>query len=62
MADADVIPIGSGGRPGRGSRRTTPSAVFGALRAPLELRASGGSRAMTRMSGWLTAGLGALRG
>ncbi|MEU8227480.1 lysophospholipid acyltransferase family protein [Kribbella sp. NPDC048915] len=32
MADADVIPIGSGGRPGRGSgRRTTPSAAARAL-------------------------------
>ncbi|MEU4287014.1 lysophospholipid acyltransferase family protein [Kribbella sp. NPDC026596] len=32
MADADVIPIGAGGRPGRGSgRRTTPSAAARAL-------------------------------
>ncbi|TDO49745.1 1-acyl-sn-glycerol-3-phosphate acyltransferase [Kribbella sp. VKM Ac-2571] len=32
MADADVIPIGSAGRPGRGSgRRTTPSAAARAL-------------------------------
>ncbi|WP_432942712.1 lysophospholipid acyltransferase family protein [Kribbella sp. CA-253562] len=32
MADADVIPIGSGGRPGRGSaRRTTPSAAARSL-------------------------------
>lgn len=32
MADAEVIPIGSGGRPGRGSgRRTTPSAAARAL-------------------------------
>ena len=32
MADADVIPIGSGGRPGRGTgRRTTPSAAARAL-------------------------------
>ncbi|TWD79776.1 1-acyl-sn-glycerol-3-phosphate acyltransferase [Kribbella amoyensis] len=30
MADADIIPIGSGGRPGRGSR-TTPSAAARAL-------------------------------
>lgn len=35
MADADVIPIGSGGRPGRGSgRRTTPSAAARALAGP----------------------------
>jgi 1-acyl-sn-glycerol-3-phosphate acyltransferase len=32
VADADVIPIGSGGRPGRGTgRRTTPSAAARAL-------------------------------
>jgi 1-acyl-sn-glycerol-3-phosphate acyltransferase len=32
VADADVIPIGAGGRPGRGSgRRTTPSAAARAL-------------------------------
>jgi 1-acyl-sn-glycerol-3-phosphate acyltransferase len=32
VADADVIPIGSGGRPGRGSgRRTTPSAAARSL-------------------------------
>ncbi|ADB35383.1 phospholipid/glycerol acyltransferase [Kribbella flavida DSM 17836] len=32
MADADIIPIGSGGRPGRGSaRRTTPSAAARSL-------------------------------
>ncbi|WBQ06168.1 lysophospholipid acyltransferase family protein [Kribbella sp. CA-293567] len=35
MADADIIPIGSGGRPGRGSgRRTTPSAAARALAGP----------------------------
>jgi 1-acyl-sn-glycerol-3-phosphate acyltransferase len=35
VADADVIPIGSGGRPGRGSgRRTTPSAAARALAGP----------------------------
>ncbi|MGY4767101.1 lysophospholipid acyltransferase family protein [Kribbella sp. CWNU-51] len=35
MADADVIPIGAGGRPGRGSgRRTTPSAAARALARP----------------------------
>ncbi len=35
MADADVIPIGSGGRPGRGSnRRTTPSSAARALAGP----------------------------
>ncbi|WP_433162819.1 lysophospholipid acyltransferase family protein [Kribbella sp. CA-247076] len=35
MADAEVIPIGSGGRPGRGSgRRTTPSAAARALAGP----------------------------
>ncbi|WP_410786051.1 lysophospholipid acyltransferase family protein [Kribbella sp. C-35] len=35
MADADVIPIGSGGRPGRGTgRRTTPSAAARALAGP----------------------------
>ncbi|HET6989078.1 MAG TPA: lysophospholipid acyltransferase family protein, partial [Kribbella sp.] len=35
MVDADVIPIGSGGRPGRGSgRRTTPSAAARALARP----------------------------
>jgi hypothetical protein len=35
VADAEVIPIGSGGRPGRGSgRRTTPSAAARALAGP----------------------------
>ena len=34
MADADVIPIGSGGRPGRGNRRTTPSAAARTLAGP----------------------------
>jgi 1-acyl-sn-glycerol-3-phosphate acyltransferase len=35
VADADVIPIGSGGRPGRGSgRRTTPSSAARALAGP----------------------------
>jgi 1-acyl-sn-glycerol-3-phosphate acyltransferase len=35
VADADIIPIGSGGRPGRGSgHRTTPSAAARALAAP----------------------------
>ncbi|MFI5730205.1 lysophospholipid acyltransferase family protein [Kribbella sp. NPDC051587] len=41
MADADVIPIGSGGRPGRGSgRRTTPSAAARALAGPGAARSS----------------------
>ncbi|MDX6259464.1 MAG: hypothetical protein QOH84_1152 [Kribbellaceae bacterium] len=40
MADADVIPIGSGGRPGRGSgRRTTPSAAARALAGPDAVKA-----------------------
>ena len=35
MVDAEVIPIGAGGRPGRGSgRRTTPSAAARALARP----------------------------
>lgn len=35
MADADIIPIGSGGRPGRGSgSRTTPSSAARALAGP----------------------------
>ncbi|MFI6828927.1 lysophospholipid acyltransferase family protein [Kribbella sp. NPDC050241] len=35
MVDAEVIPIGAGGRPGRGSgRRTTPSAAARALAGP----------------------------
>ena len=42
MADADVIPIGSGGRPGRGSgRRTTPSAAARALAGPGARRGAG---------------------
>jgi 1-acyl-sn-glycerol-3-phosphate acyltransferase len=40
VADADVIPIGSGGRPGRGSgRRTTPSAAARALAGPDAVKA-----------------------
>ncbi|WP_328990674.1 1-acyl-sn-glycerol-3-phosphate acyltransferase [Kribbella sp. NBC_01245] len=40
MADADIIPIGSGGRPGRGSgRRTTPSAAARSLAGPAAAKA-----------------------
>ncbi|WP_132284519.1 lysophospholipid acyltransferase family protein [Kribbella sp. VKM Ac-2568] len=49
MADADVIPIGSGGRPGRGSgRRTTPSAAARALAGPGAAKARGARTAKTR--------------
>jgi 1-acyl-sn-glycerol-3-phosphate acyltransferase len=48
VADADVIPIGSGGRPGRGSgRRTTPSAAARALAGP-EAAKDRAERARTR--------------
>ncbi|TCM51647.1 1-acyl-sn-glycerol-3-phosphate acyltransferase [Kribbella sp. VKM Ac-2568] len=49
VADADVIPIGSGGRPGRGSgRRTTPSAAARALAGPGAAKARGARTAKTR--------------
>ena len=56
VADADVIPIGSGGRPGRGSgRRTTPSAAARALAGPGATKARSARTAKTRTAKTRTA-------
>ncbi len=61
VADADVIPIGSGGRPGRGSgRRTTPSAAARALAGPgaAAARSKKAARAAEKAAGDQSAGPG----
>ncbi|MDX6280016.1 MAG: hypothetical protein QOH03_1087 [Kribbellaceae bacterium] len=55
MADADVIPIGSGGRPGRGSgRRTTPSAAARALAGPDAVKARAAKKRAAKSKGQRT--------
>ncbi|MFC0626497.1 lysophospholipid acyltransferase family protein [Kribbella deserti] len=52
MADADIIPIGSGGRPGRGSgRRTTPSAAARSLAGPAKTKTARKSSAKAAQNG-----------